>query len=451
MVSPTGAKAALVVVTPVAAISLGLVVQPGQPDCVKQGRVTELRKQLENGDFRLQASSPCMPDSLLGCGLVGAYGQGCSGDTLVVDPEGEGTYPTVQAALGSCGAWGVIQLVDGTFTGDGNRDIELPAWPLTICSKSGDPSACLIGGQDTPPSSHFAFRFQEGQGQEVMIRGIGLVGFHSLSLGGALQCPDGSPRIAGCLITGNSANEGGGALWCGAESAPQLIRCTLSGNQAPLGGGVYCEDEARPALQNCIVAFSPAGTAVYCDGDAAPVLSCCDLNGNDGGDWVGCVYDQRAARGNFCVDPCFCDELGENYFLYRESRCAGAYGSCGMVGAMPIGCEGGECELYSSVRGGRNPAVQRRPLCRVPNPFTPGDRVAYGMPETAGKVAVTLAVHDAGGRLIRLLVDRAAVAGEQAVSWSGTDHSGRPVPAGLYFCRLRVGEQTAVRPFLIVR
>jgi hypothetical protein len=407
-----------------------------------------------NADFTLRASSPCMPDDILGCGLIGAHGQGCSGDTLVVADDGDGDYTTIQAALDSCEAWDVIELLDGTFTGEGNRDISIPQKPVTIRSRSGDPSACLIAGQEMPPSYHFGLRFEEGNGQEAMVRDVGMAGFHSLSLGGALQCPDGSPRIAGCLLTGNSANDGGGAVHCDGVSAPLLVGCTLSGNQAPLGGGVYCEGTARPALQNSIVAFSPSGCAVYCDGSAEAALSCCCVYGNAGGDWVGCIEDQGNLRCNFEVDPCFCAEGGGDYFLHSDSPCAGGWPGCGLIGCMPNGCGTGMCEWPTSTvvdSDAFDSGTVGVSLALVPNPCLKGSRLSFTVPGLTGTAGVELAIHDASGRFVRLLDDEELTAGDHTVLWDGKDQAGRPVPAGVYFCRLRVGAQTAVRPVLLIR
>jgi predicted outer membrane repeat protein len=408
-----------------------------------------------SGNFSIQTSSPCMPDSFLGCGLIGSREDACSGEVLVVADDGDGDFPTIQAALASCHAWDVVELLDGEFTGEGNRDVIFPKKPVTIRSRNGDPSRCTIAGQDIPPSYHFGFRFRQGNGQEAMIRGVRLVGFHTLSLGGALQCPNGSPRIAGCLITGNSANDGGGALYCDSLSAPLLVACTLSGNQAPLGGGVYCGEMApRPALQNSIVAFSPAGGAVYCDGEAAPVLSCSDVYGNTGGDWwQTCIEEQRDLRWNFNVDPCFCGEGEGDYSLREDSPCVGTWGSCGTVGAMQIGCAEGQCEQpqMSDVLERSSVPIRGGLLRSVPNPFTPGGRICYSIPNIAADSRVVLTLHDTAGRLVRSLMDGALVPGEHSVSWDGTSNLARPVPAGVYYCRLSAGGRTAVRPLMLVR
>jgi hypothetical protein len=52
-----------------------------------------------------------------------------------------------------------------------------------------------------------------------------------------------------------------------------------------------------------------------------------------------------------------------------------------------------------------------------------------------GAGGARLAVHGAGGRLVRVLPGPAA-AGEQVLVWDGRDGRGRAAPAGVYFLRL---------------
>jgi alpha-glucosidase len=77
-----------------------------------------------------------------------------------------------------------------------------------------------------------------------------------------------------------------------------------------------------------------------------------------------------------------------------------------------------------------------------PNPFTSATRITYTLP---GGVKTLLAVYDPAGRRVRALVNGAEPAGTHRVSWDGTDDAGTPVAAGVYFCRLSAGEQTAAR------
>jgi len=67
---------------------------------------------------------------------------------------------------------------------------------------------------------------------------------------------------------------------------------------------------------------------------------------------------------------------------------------------------------------------------------------------------VTLRVYDAGGRLVRSLVERgtAGAAGREGVArWDGTDRRGRPVRAGVYFVELRSGRSRAGTKVVVSR
>ncbi len=404
-----------------------------------------------NGNFTIRASSPCMPDDLLGCGLIGAHDWGCPVDTLVVDPQGGGDYPTIQVALDSCSAWGVVTLEDGIYTGEGNRDITVPARAMTICSRGGDPSACLLNCQGSALDPHRAFRFSGGVGQESMLRGVGVTGGDAGEEepgGGAIYCSGGSPRVAGCLLYRNDGEAAGGALFS-VNSSPALIRCTLSGNEASQGAGVYASGSGRVTLQNSIVSFSSRGEAVACSGSADAVLSCCCVYGNAGGDWVGCIAGQVIERWNFCDDPCFCDEGLDDYFFMSDSRCAGEWFDCGVIGAMPVGCGAG-CVLQSA-RDRIEDQIERSLSCLVANPFLPGSQIVYSIPRSAGELHVVLAVHDATGRLVRWLVDDLQTSGEYRILRDGTDRRDQPVPAGMYFCRLRMEREAVISPVLLVR
>ena len=71
--------------------------------------------------------------------------------------------------------------------------------------------------------------------------------------------------------------------------------------------------------------------------------------GNEGGDWVGCLAGQGDVRGNFTLDPLFCDRRPSNicygneplgkYMLDSHSPCAAdRSGGCGLIGALPVAC-----------------------------------------------------------------------------------------------------------------
>ena len=77
-----------------------------------------------------------------------------------------------------------------------------------------------------------------------------------------------------------------------------------------------------------------------------------------------------------------------------------------------------------------------------PNPFNPSTTIRFELPRTA---RITLSVHDLSGRRVRTLAsgERPHPAGPGAVDWNGRDDHGRPLPSGLYFCRLSDGVSIA--------
>jgi hypothetical protein len=83
-----------------------------------------------------------------------------------------------------------------------------------------------------------------------------------------------------------------------------------------------------------------------------------------------------------------------------------------------------------------------------PNPFRDGTRIAFELP-AAGDV--DLAIYDVTGRLVRTLATGPHPAGARTVTWDGADESGRRAAAGVYFVRLRAGDEVRTRPVVRLR
>jgi hypothetical protein len=85
-------------------------------------------------------------------------------------------------------------------------------------------------------------------------------------------------------------------------------------------------------------------------------------------------------------------------------------------------------------------------LPNYPNPFNGTTTIPFTLPQ-AGHVTMT--VYDLLGREVSVLADRDFPAGEHTVAWQVPDNSG---PAGgVYFCRVRQGNFTAIRRLLLLR
>lgn len=76
-----------------------------------------------------------------------------------------------------------------------------------------------------------------------------------------------------------------------------------------------------------------------------------------------------------------------------------------------------------------------------PNPFNPATAIQFSVKE-AGEVR--LSIYDLQGREVRVLISARLEPGQHTRHWDGRDQSGRPVPSGAYFYKLRVNgfEQT---------
>ena len=83
-----------------------------------------------------------------------------------------------------------------------------------------------------------------------------------------------------------------------------------------------------------------------------------------------------------------------------------------------------------------------------PNPFNAETVLFYRLP-LAGNVE--LDVCNALGEKVRVLADGRKNAGVYCVSWDGMDASGRAVPSGVYFYRIKAGSFSRVRKALLIR
>ncbi len=172
--------------------------------------------------------------------LVGVLGAllawPASGDTYVVRPDGTGAFPTIQAAIDAVVDGDIIELTDGVFQGDGNRDIIWAGKQITLRSQSGDPYNCILDCEGTLRRYHWGI-YAENVGSGALIEGITLRNGVS-SYGAGIGLLDSSPRIERCVFLDNHASEGGGLLINGGMSSPVVVECTFSGNTAFDGGGL---------------------------------------------------------------------------------------------------------------------------------------------------------------------------------------------------------------------
>ncbi len=237
--------------------------------------------------------------------------------------DGTGDFPTIQAAVDGAVAGDEIVLEDGTFTGDGNRDIRFDGKDLIVRSRGGA-GACTIDSQGSVVEHHRAFRLDAGETQASRIEGITITGgfvegvFPESGGGGILVAYGSHPVITDCVFDANEAGfEGFGAGllawtdcditltdctfvngvsgWYGGGFTLRYLcdatveRCVVVGNFALHAGGGASITRSNPTVTDCLFADNEVtevdGGGVLVKAEAEPLFTRCVFSGNRS--WAG--------------------------------------------------------------------------------------------------------------------------------------------------------------------
>lgn len=191
--------------------------------------------------------------------------------TWTVKVDGSGDVATIQAAINAASAGDVVLVGPGRYTwanqGTGT-DYGLIQFmrgraDFTVVSELGA-SATILDAQS--------------QGRVVYFQGLNNVTFEGFTVtggeapsfgyytGGGITAHLGTGVVRDCVITGNSAQNGGG-MWIGGVSSMRLEGCEISWNEAVNGGGVYfVNSSSSPTISGCVVKHNTAsgdGGALY--------------------------------------------------------------------------------------------------------------------------------------------------------------------------------------------
>ncbi|MEE9271615.1 MAG: right-handed parallel beta-helix repeat-containing protein [Candidatus Krumholzibacteria bacterium] len=149
--------------------------------------------------------------------------------TWYITPDGSGDAPTIRAAVDSAAFGDTLLLADGTYVGNGNRDVRISGPSIVVRSESGNPETCVIDCED-PEGNHQAFVVWNNS----TIEGITIINGIATN-GGAILCTSGV-TIRNCVFSGNRAGWGG-AIEIGSAPGAQIIDCTFIENTAVNNGG----------------------------------------------------------------------------------------------------------------------------------------------------------------------------------------------------------------------
>ncbi|MHC4113383.1 MAG: right-handed parallel beta-helix repeat-containing protein, partial [Planctomycetota bacterium] len=191
-------------------------------------------------------------------------------ETIIIDANGTGDYPTIQAAIDDSNDGDVVELQQGTYTGVGNRSIDFLGKAITVRSINPEDPCVVASTVIDCQGAGCGFYFDNGEDANSILAGLTITNGY-LSKGGGIYCYDySSPKISHCRIVGNSASFRGGGI-CSDMSNMIIENCTIIGNSVNnpnyigAGGGIYCGGGGRgyPMIINCLITNnSAAGSAV---------------------------------------------------------------------------------------------------------------------------------------------------------------------------------------------
>ncbi len=203
--------------------------------------------------------------------------------TIHVCWDGSGNYPTIQQGINAAGTGDEVVVCDGTYTGEGNRDLDFARKAITVRSQSDNPALCIIDCQGSGSDPHRAFDFYHHETATSVVRGFTIRNGYG-GFGGAISCDAySSPTIHNCIITGNVA-EWGGAIECNNASNPIVSNCVITGNQASYGGAIDCYENCHPTIRNSTMTGNVGdyGGALCCWYGSRPTITNCTIAGNYG-------------------------------------------------------------------------------------------------------------------------------------------------------------------------
>jgi parallel beta-helix repeat protein len=261
-------------------------------------------------------------------------------------------YPTIQSAIDAAVDGDIVIVAPGTYTGDGNWDIDFKGKAITVRSTDpNDPNIVaetIIDCNGSYLNKHQGFCFQNGEDANSVVDGLTITnGYISQRPSrGGIFCRQSSPTITNCNVVNNTigivyvngnpkiinctvnGNYESGIYFLGADTA--LIKnCTINGNCTIIKddqSGIQCRETDTVLITNCTIIGNNSGGINCGDDVGALIVKNCIINANK--DRYGaaiCYSNHKNAINNCFIENCFIKNNVSQYcggaiYLYTPSR-----------------------------------------------------------------------------------------------------------------------------------
>ena len=362
-----------------------------------------------NGDFRLLPESPCIDAGdpsftprpgggrRIDMGAIEHFlgfnfRKGAMSQTRRVPQD----YPTIQEAIDAAVYLDTILVADGTYTGEGNKNIEFLGKTIIVQSENG-PEATVIDCENDGRG----FNFQDYETPETKLQGFTVTNGNLYGDGGGVRCYYSSPSILDCRIINCVTLRDGGGVYCAFTDAI-IADCLIADNMADgYGGGLEFYDrydEHFFQVYNSIFVSNEAsdiGGGIY--GGSPSSITNCTVYGNTANQGYGLACDSRflTVSNSIFRD----DETSEIFFYeYEEptitfSNILGGWEGEGNIDADPLFVDPGNGDFHLTID---SPCIDAGTLAGAPefdfegDPRPLGDGVDMGADEYTGKYLVEL-------------------------------------------------------------
>ncbi len=193
-----------------------------------------------------------------------------------------------------------VLVADGTYRGNGNRDLDFLGKTITVQSQNG-PALTVVDCEGNASDPHRGFVFQSGEEPLAVLSGFtimngyitspGYMALPPFGSGGGIQCvQDSSPTIENCVIRNCTAEICGGgmiAYFC----EPRIVGCVFLDNiameeniQGGAGGGLSVYFHGDTEVNDCTFLRNSAenfGGAVAVNMMSKSVISGCLIQNNN--------------------------------------------------------------------------------------------------------------------------------------------------------------------------